>query len=100
FAWEFHRKRRRLVVPTDGRLIVNDAGTLLSTCLAGYGIAQVMDFGTQALLAQGQLVELFPDWPDERFPLHAIHPSRHQVPAKVQAFLKFVVGVVGTPGAP
>ena len=94
FAWEFHRKRRKLIVPTDGRLIVNDAGTLLSTCLAGYGIAQVMAFGTQALVEQGLLIELFPDWQDERFPLHAIYPSRHQVPAKVQAFLNFVVGVV------
>lgn len=94
FPWEFHRKRQRLQVATDGRLIVNDAGTLLSTCLAGYGIAQIMDFGTRALLDAGQLVELFPDWPDERFPLHAITPSRHQVPAKVQAFLRFVVGVV------
>jgi DNA-binding transcriptional LysR family regulator len=75
-------------------LIVNDAGTLLSTCLAGYGLAQVMDFGTRGLLDQGQLVELFPDWAEERFPLHAIYPSRHQVPAKVRAFLEFVVGVV------
>ncbi|HEY4079706.1 MAG TPA: LysR substrate-binding domain-containing protein [Burkholderiaceae bacterium] len=99
FAWEFHRKQRKLVVPTDGRLIVNDAGTLLSTCLAGYGIAQVMAFGTQALVEQEQLIELFPDWQDERFPLHAIYPSRHQVPAKVQAFLNFVVGVVGVVGA-
>jgi DNA-binding transcriptional LysR family regulator len=49
-------------------------------------------------LNQEQLVDLFPDWPDEQFPLHAIYPSRHQVPAKVQAFLKFVVGVVETPG--
>ncbi len=95
FPWEFHRKRRRLVVPTDGRLIVSDAGTLLSTCLAGYGLAQVMDFGTQVLLDSGELLDLFPDWPDERFPMHAIYPSRHQVSAKVRAFLEFVVGVVG-----
>ncbi len=95
FPWEFHRRRRRLVVPTDGRLIVNDAGTLLSTCLAGYGLAQVMDFGTRSLLETGSLVDLFPDWPDERFPMHAIYPSRHQVPAKVRAFLAFVVGIVG-----
>lgn len=94
FPWEFHRKRRRLQVATDGRLLVNDAGTLLSTCLAGYGIAQVMDFGTGSLLQQGQLVELFPDWADERFPLHAIYPSRRQAPAKVRAFLGFVIGVV------
>jgi len=99
FAWEFHRKRRQLIVPTDGRLIVNDAGTLLSTCLAGYGLAQVMDFGTQALLSSGELVDLFPDWPDERFPMHAIYPSRHRVPEKVRAFLEFVVGLVGSTSA-
>jgi len=96
FAWEFHRKRKRLVVPTHGRLVVNDAGTLLSACLAGYGIAQVMAFGTDVLLADGQLVDLFPDWPDERFPLSASHPSRHHPPAKTRAFLDLVASLTAT----
>ncbi|VVD68863.1 LysR family transcriptional regulator [Pandoraea pneumonica] len=96
FAWEFHRKRKRLVVPTHGRLVVNDAGTLLSACLAGYGIAQVMAFGTDVLLADGQLVDLFPDWPDERFPLYAYHPSRHHPPAKTRAFLDLVASLTAT----
>lgn len=95
YAWEFHRGRRRLAVPTQGRLVVNDAGTLLSACLAGYGIAQVMAFGTEALCASGQLVPLFPDWQDERFPLYALHPSRHHPPAKTRAFLDFVVALAG-----
>jgi DNA-binding transcriptional LysR family regulator len=43
------------------------------------------------VLASGQLVDLFPGWPDERFPLYAFHPSRHLVPAKVRAFLDFVL---------
>lgn len=93
YPWEFHRKRKRLSVETHGRLVVNDAGTLLSACLAGYGVAQVMDFGTDALLASGQLVDLFPDWPDERFPLYAYHPSRHHPPAKTRAFLDFVISL-------
>ena len=42
------------------------------------------------LLAEGRLVELFPDWPDERFPLYALYPSRHHVPAKVRMFLNFI----------
>ena len=93
FPWEFHRKRRKLVVKTAGRLIVNDGGTMHSACLAGYGVAQVMALGTERWLADGQLVELFPDWPDEHFPLFALYPSRHHPSAKVRAFLDFVVSM-------
>ncbi|MFC4527340.1 LysR family transcriptional regulator [Dyella halodurans] len=93
FPWEFQRKRRKLAIKTAGRLIVNDGGTMHSACLAGYGVAQVMALGTERWLADGQLVELFPDWPDERFPLYALYPSRHHPSAKVRAFLDFVVSL-------
>jgi len=43
------------------------------------------------LLAQGALVQLFPDWAEERFPLHVFFPSRRLPAAKVRAFLDFVV---------
>lgn len=93
FPWEFHRKRKRLAIATSGRLIVNDGGTMHGACVAGYGVAQVMALCTEHWLASGQLVELFPDWPDERFPLYALYPSRHQLTAKVRAFLDFVVAI-------
>ena len=43
------------------------------------------------LLRSGALVELFPRWRDEMFPLYVFHPSRHLPPAKVRAFLDFVI---------
>ena len=91
FPWEFHRKKRIVRIDTNGHLIVNDVGTMLSACVAGFGIVQIMALGSEALLAEGQLVDLFPDWPDERFPLYALYPSRHHLPAKTRAFLDFVV---------
>ncbi|HEY9104733.1 LysR family transcriptional regulator [Chitinimonas sp.] len=93
YAWEFHRGGERKVVATRGQLMVNEAGTLLGASLAGYGISQIMAWGSEELLATGQLMELFPDWPDERFPLYALHPSRHYQPAKTRAFLDFLVGL-------
>jgi DNA-binding transcriptional LysR family regulator len=93
FTWEFHRKRKKLAVETVGRLTVNDVGTMHSACLAGYGIAQIMELGAEALLAERRLVDLFPDWPEERFPLYALHPSRHHPPAKARAFVDFVVSL-------
>jgi DNA-binding transcriptional LysR family regulator len=98
WAWEFHRKRRKLEVPVHGRLTVNDVGTLHSACLAGQGIAQIKELGAESMLADGRLVDLFPDWPDERFSLYALHPSRHHPPAKTRAFLDFVAAI--TAGRP
>jgi hypothetical protein len=43
------------------------------------------------LIAEGRLINLFPDWADERYPMYAYYPSRHHVPAKTSAFLDFVV---------
>ncbi|MFL6698430.1 MAG: LysR substrate-binding domain-containing protein [Vitreoscilla sp.] len=94
FPWEFHQRRRKIVIRTPGALTVNDAGTLQSVCEAGYGIAQMFALPQDPLLADKRLVNLFPDWSDERFPLFAYHPSRHHVPAKTRAMLDFVAGLV------
>jgi DNA-binding transcriptional LysR family regulator len=91
YTWEFHRGRQKIQVAVSGRLTVNNAGTLLGACAAGHGIAQVLALGTEDLRNSGTLVELFPDWPDERFPLYVLHLSRHVPPAKLRAFLDFVV---------
>ena len=94
FPWEFHRRRKKIVIDTAGRLTVNDAGTLQSVCLAGYGIAQMFELAQDQLLAEKKLLNLFPDWSDERFPLYAYYPSRHHVPAKTRALLDFVASLV------
>jgi DNA-binding transcriptional LysR family regulator len=78
-----------------GRLTVNDVGTLHSVYTAGQGIAQIPGLGAGALLAQGKVKELFPDWGDERYPLYALYPSRHHPPAKVRAFFDFIVSLTG-----
>jgi DNA-binding transcriptional LysR family regulator len=39
-------------------------------------------------------VQILADWAEERFPLYAYHPSRHLPPAKVRAFLEFVVASI------
>ena len=93
YAWEFHRKRKKITVQTNGRLTLSDTGTKTGACLAGYGVAQILELGHEHLLADGRLVNLFPDWPEERFPLYAFYPSRHHPPAKTRAFLDLVVAL-------
>jgi DNA-binding transcriptional LysR family regulator len=93
FEWEFHRGRKILLIQTTGRLLLTDAQTLVGTCVAGAGIAQLLAISIQDHLDRGDLIELFPDWPDERFPLYALYPSRHLPPAKLRAFIDFILQV-------
>jgi DNA-binding transcriptional LysR family regulator len=94
FPWEFHRAGEVVEVEVTGRLVMNDLATKLSACVAGHGIAQTIEFGLDSLFASGELVQILADWAEERFPLYAYHPSRHLPPAKVRAFLDFVVASI------
>ncbi|HSI44519.1 MAG TPA: LysR family transcriptional regulator [Methylotenera sp.] len=90
FDWEFHQSGKKIIVPVSGPITVNDAATLHSICVAGVAIVQTMDFGINQLMANRDLVNLFPNWSDERFPLYALYPSRTYLPAKTKTFLDFV----------
>jgi DNA-binding transcriptional LysR family regulator len=91
FEWEFWRGNEMVSVAVNGRLTVTDSSTKLGVCLAGFAIAQVIDLGLEQHLSAGTLVNLFPDWPDERFPLYVYYVSRNYVPAKVRRFIDFVM---------
>jgi DNA-binding transcriptional LysR family regulator len=95
--WEFHRNGTQMELYPEGQLMVNDAGTMHAVSLAGYCIAQVMEPGIKGLIASGRLVNLFPDWCDERWPLYVLYPSRNHMPAKTNAFLDFISSIVGNP---
>ena len=88
-VWAFRRQGEILRVSGISRLLVGDVGTMITECLAGTGIAQMITIGAKEYLDTGQLVDLFPDWRDETFPLYAFYPSRRQPPAKVRAFVDF-----------
>lgn len=91
FEWEFVKGDAAIPVAAKGRLQVNDTGSLLGACLGGQGVAQLLELYALEMIADGRLVELLPDWSDETFPLYAFHHSAKPVPAKVGAFLDFVL---------
>lgn len=99
FEWEFWRRGEVVPVAVNGRLTVTDSGTKLGACLAGFGIAQVIDLGVGEHLQSGALIDLFPDWPDERFPLYVYYPSRSHVPAKVRTFIDFITETLAAKSA-
>ena len=74
--------------------MLSDVAAIHAVCLAGYGIAQLLEVKIESLIESGRLEVIFPDWLDERFPLYALHPSRNYLPPKTRAFLDFVIATV------
>jgi DNA-binding transcriptional LysR family regulator len=95
FDWELHRGDEVVPVKVKSRIVLNDLATKLAACIAGHGITQSVAFGLAPLIASGELVQILPDWADERFPLYCYYPSRHLPPAKARAFLDFLLASVG-----
>lgn len=93
FQWIFQRGKTTLPVDTSGRLTLTDGDTMIGACVAGAGVAQVLALSVEPLIASGALVDLFPDWPGETFPLHVIRPSRRLPPAAVESFINFCVEI-------
>jgi len=93
FDWAFVRGEETIEVPTSGPLTFTDPKSMLEECIAGTGVTQVISWGVGDLLAEGALIDLFPDWHGELFPLFAFHPSRKHPPAKVRVFVDFCVEV-------
>jgi len=94
YDWAFIGDAETIEVATSGPLTFTDPKSMLEECIAGTGIAQVIGWGVGDLLAGGALVDVFPEWHGEHFPLFAFHPSRKHPPAKVRAFVEFCVEIV------
>jgi DNA-binding transcriptional LysR family regulator len=92
FEWIFVKNGRTVSAAPKTRLLVNDTATALSACQAGVGITQKLELELRAA-PEVELVDLFPEWNEERFPLYLHLPSRRHPPAKVRAFVDFVTEV-------
>jgi len=93
YAWVLEGPKGGIEVPTRGRLTVTDAGALLAACIAGHGIAQPLELHARPHLDAARLVQLLPDWAEERFPLFLYLPTRKLPSGKVRAFLDFALSL-------
>jgi DNA-binding transcriptional LysR family regulator len=100
FQWEYHRGPKIVKIATPGRLIVSDIVNLHGICVAGWGIAQVLEAAVKPMLETGALVKLLPEWGDERFPIYAVYPSRNYLPPKMRVFMDFVSSAVSNDTRP
>lgn len=75
-----------------GPLVVNNGETLRQAVLAGMGIGRTALYHVRPDLDSGRLVELLPEYdPREMEEIHALFLGRGTMPARVRAFIDFLV---------
>ncbi|UGB44898.1 LysR substrate-binding domain-containing protein [Frateuria edaphi] len=80
--WSFGRQRQRRSVRIDPVLTCNDAQAIRDAVLAGVGVGLQGDYMADGLVADGRLVDLFPDWQLPSFPIHLLWlPGADRTPA-------------------
>lgn len=82
---------RLRLLQLPARLAINDPQALLRACLDGLGIAQLPLPLVLPALRSGALQAVLPQHAPEGLQIYLYYPSRKQVPARVRAFVDFIV---------
>lgn len=94
FDNDFVRDGEAVALRGKHLVAANDADTYLAAGIAGLGIVQVpYTKMTRALLTEGKLVRLLPDWTVPDLPVHAMWPRRRDRSARVHAFVDWAAEV-------
>lgn len=100
--WSFAHGIEREAVRVHGCLQVNNGDMLQQLALDGRGIALLPAFLVRSEIAAGRLISLLPGYDAGVLGIHAVYAHRKFMPAKVRAFLDFLVERFGSalpPGA-
>lgn len=77
-------------VAMKGAMTVNNAEAYQAACLAGLGIIQAPLAGAKMQLAQGQLVEVLPQFRARAMPVNLLYANRRHQPKRVQVVMKWL----------
>jgi DNA-binding transcriptional LysR family regulator len=91
-AWKFrHAQHKDLAVPVSGHLLISHGMTMTASTVAGLGVSLLPDWLCRDELADGSLVNLFPDYEcaatDFDTSTWLVYPSRDYMPLKLSAFI-------------
>jgi DNA-binding transcriptional LysR family regulator len=76
--------------PMAGTLTVNNADAYQAACIAGLGLIQAPAAGVRALLAQGLLETVMPDYLPAPMPLTLLYANRRNLPTRVRVVMEWL----------
>lgn len=93
-VWRLSAGRGKAVtteaVKTRGNLATNDGEIAVNWALDGHGILMRAEWDIERYLRNGRLVQVLPQYFTPDASIHAVYPQRHQLAARVRAFVDFL----------
>lgn len=89
--WTFVEGDRRIAVPVNGTLLVDNGTLMLAAAEAGLGVCQVLDFMVDTAIRSGSLVEVLEPAAAPGPNIHALATAARARSANVRAFMRFLV---------
>jgi DNA-binding transcriptional LysR family regulator len=93
-GWEYWDGGQFTSVPVQGALTVNSSDAYEAACIAGLGLIQAPAAGLRALIDQGLLVDVLPQYRAEAMPVSLLYAHRRHLPQRVQAFMAWLAETV------
>lgn len=93
--WRFVRGGQATTVKVGARLVSTSSEALRRAAATGAGVSWLPSFVCGEDLRAGRLVSLFPEFDAGTLNVYALYAHRRFLPAKVRAFIDFLVGQLG-----
>lgn len=90
-VWKFLIDGRSEIVKVHGALSSNDGDIVQGWALDGQGIVIRSEWDVAKYLESGRLRQILPDFALPSADLYAYYPSKQNLPARVRAFINFLV---------
>ena len=84
------RHARTEAIKTRGSLATNDGEIAVNWALEGHGILMRAEWDINRYLRNGRLVQVLPQYFTPDADIYAVYPQRHQLAARVRAFVDFL----------
>lgn len=89
-SWRLTLGKRTETVKVRGNLSTNDGEIAVNWALAGHGIVMRAEWDVARYLRSGRLRQVLENYRTPSADIHAVYPQRHQVSARVRAFVDFL----------
>jgi LysR family transcriptional regulator, regulator for bpeEF and oprC len=94
--WQFRFGDERHTVVPEGNLFFNSTDALMQTAARGAGMIYVLEILARRYCARGDLVPILADWRTESQTFYATYPKTRFTPARVRAFIDFLLSLFPT----
>lgn len=91
--WRLKKGDDELELRPDGPLHFNSSDAVLMAAKAGVGVTCTLDVFANRYLAEGSLVQVYPDWETSLKTFYVVMPKSRVGSAKVKAFIDFLFEV-------